>query len=175
MIKTEEVIKIGRFAKTHGVKGELALLANSELFERSEEDLYVVCDIDGILVPFFVESCRFKSDSVVLVKLDYVNNEESAREFINKEVYFPLAFMPEDDNLIGDITWDSFIGYTVSDKEHGLLGKVIDVDESTINILLHIDYNGNTLMFPAAEELINEVDHSTKQLVVFVPEGLLDL
>lgn len=175
MIKTEEVFKIGRFAKTHGVKGELALLASSDLFEKSDEDLYIVCDIDGILVPFYVESYRYKSDSVVLVKLDYVNNEESAREFINKEVYFPSAFIPQEDDLIGDITWDNFIGYTVSDKKHGLLGKVVDVDESTINILLHIDYNGNTLMFPAAEELINEVDHSAKQLVVFVPEGLLDL
>jgi len=173
MIKKEEVFKIGRFAKPHGVKGELALLTNSDVFD-DVDDLYIVCDIDGILVPFFVEEYRYKSESVILVKLDYVNTEESAREFVNLDVYFPLDAVEESD-LVGDMTWDSFIGYTVTDEKHGFLGKVVNVDESTINVLLQIDYRGEELLFPAVEELITGVDHPGKQITVFLPEGLLDL
>ena len=71
MIRKEEVFKVGQFAKPHGVKGEIALTTRGDFDALEEmEDPYVVCDMDGILVPFFVESFRYKSDSVVLLKFD---------------------------------------------------------------------------------------------------------
>jgi len=173
MIKEEDIFKIGRFAKPHGVKGEISLLTSSDLFEEADEP-YVVCDIDGIFVPFYVEEYRYKSDNVVLLKLEHVNTEEGAREFVNLDVYYPLEGV-EEETLVGDMTWDGFIGYMVEDKKQGILGKITEVDESTINVLLHIDYNGNELLFPAAEELIIEVDHADKRMTVVLPDGLLDL
>lgn len=173
MIKQEEVVKIGRFAKPHGVKGEISLITESDVFEESE-DPYIVCDIDGILVPFFIEEYRYKSNSVTLVKLECVDSEESAREFTGRDVYYPLEDMPEEDHIT-DVTWDSFIGYSVTDVEHGLLGEVTRVDESTMNVLMHIDYQGTELLFPAAEELIVDVDHPHKKITVALPAGLLEL
>lgn len=173
MIKKEEVFKIGRFAKPHGVKGEISLITTSDLFEESDEP-YIVCDIDGILVPFFIEEYRYKSDTVTLVKLEYVNTEEGAREFVGRDVYYPLEGM-ETEDLVGDMTWDSFVNYAVTDEVHGFLGKIIQVDDSTLNVLLHIDNQGQELLFPAAEELIVAVDHPGKQMTVLLPEGLLDL
>ncbi len=67
MIREEEVFKIGQFAKPHGIKGELSLVTNSDVLEDAE-DPYIVCEMDGILVPFFVEDFRYKTDTVVLVK-----------------------------------------------------------------------------------------------------------
>lgn len=173
MIKAEDVFKIGRFAKPHGVKGEISLLTTCDLFDEAE-DPYVVCDIDGILVPFFIEEYRYKSDNVILLKLEHVDTEEAAREFAGLDVYYPMEGV-EEETLVGDITWDSFIGYTVKDKKQGLLGAITDIDESTINVLLHIDYNGEELLFPAAEELIVDVNHSDKEMTVTLPEGLLEI
>ena len=51
MIREEEVFKIGQFAKPHGIKGELSLVTNSDVLEDAE-DPYIVCEMDGILVPF---------------------------------------------------------------------------------------------------------------------------
>lgn len=174
MIKQEEVFKIGRFAKPHGVKGELSLITDSDVFDNSE-DPYIVCNIDGILVPFFIESYRYKGSSVILLKLEYVDTEEAAREFVNQDVYYPLDNMDEDSDLIGDITWDSFVGYTVTDEQQGVLGKITEVDDTTINVLFQIDHNGESLLFPAAEELIMDVDHINRRMTVQIPEGLFDL
>ncbi|MCA5581342.1 MULTISPECIES: ribosome maturation factor RimM [Parabacteroides] len=173
MIKKEEVFKIGMFAKPHGIKGEISLVTNSDVFDDAE-DPCVICEIDGILVPFFVEEYRYKTDTVILLKLENVNDEKAAREFTNREAFFLLDAVDEDD-LVGDMTWDSFIGYTVIDEHHGELGKITDVDETTINVLLQIDHNGEELLLPAAEELITSADHDNKTLQVSVPEGLLDL
>lgn len=173
MIKAEDVFKIGRFAKPHGVKGEISLLTTSDLFDEAE-DPYIVCDIDGILVPFFIEEYRYKSDNVMLLKLEGVDTEEAAREFVNLDVYYPLDGV-EEETLVGDMTWDGFIGYTVKDQTQSLLGKITEIDESTINILLHIERDGGELLFPAAEELIVDVNHSDKEITVALPDGLLDI
>ena len=173
MIRKEEIFKIGQFAKPHGIKGEIGLITNSDVFDDSD-DPYIVCEMDGILVPFFIEEYRYKSDTVILLKLANVNDEKAAREFSNREVYYPLDEVDEED-LIGDMTWDSFVGYTVIDEKHGELGPVTDVDESTINVLLQISYKGDEILLPAAEELILTADHDKKTLTVSVPDGLLDL
>lgn len=173
MIKKEDVFKIGQFAKPHGIKGEIALVTNSDVFDDSD-DPYIVCEMDGILVPFFVEEFRYKTDTVVLLKLKNVDDERIAREFSNREVFYPLDGM-DDDDLIGDMTWDSFIGYTVTDVKHGDLGTITDVDETTMNVLLQIDHQGEEILLPAVEELILSADHENKKLTVSVPEGLLDL
>lgn len=172
MIKKEDVFKIGLFTKPHGIKGEIGLMTSSDVFDDSE-DLYIVCDMDGILVPFFVEDYRYKTDNVILLKLKNVDDEQAAREFSNREVFYPLDKM--EDDLIGDVTWDSFIGYQVIDETLGELGAITDVDESTINVLLQIDHKGKEILLPAAEELILSADHENKTLTVSVPEGLLDL
>ena len=150
MIREEEVFKIGQFAKPHGIKGELSLVTNSDVLEDAE-DPYIVCEMDGILVPFFVEDFRYKTDTVVLVKLEDVNSEEDARMFVGKEVFYPLDAVDEED-LVGDMTWDSFIGYTVTDVQ-----------------------KGEELLIPAVEELITEADHEARSLTVSLPEGLIEL
>ena len=148
-------------------------MTNCDLFD-DVEDPCIVCEVDGILVPFFIEDYRYKADTVMLVKLENVNDEKAVRDFTNREVFFPLEDVDEDD-LVGDMSWDSFIGYTVIDEQHGELGKITDVDETTINVLLQIDHKGNEILLPAAEELITSADHENKTLRVSVPEGLLDL
>lgn len=173
MIKKEEVFKIGQFGKPHGIKGEIALVTNSDVLDNSE-DPYIICEIDGILVPFFIEEYRYKTDTVILVKLKNVDDEKAAREFSNREVFYSLDEVDEED-LVGEMTWDSFIGYQVIDEVQGKIGEITDVDESTINVLLQIDREGEEILLPAVEELILSADHENKRLIVSLPEGLLDL
>ena len=71
MIKKEEVYKIGRIGKPHGVHGELQLQFSDDVFDAVDAD-YLVLDIDGILVPFFMEEYRFRSDEIALMKLRVV-------------------------------------------------------------------------------------------------------
>lgn len=94
--------------------------------------------------------------------------------FVGKEVFYPLDAVDEED-LVGDMTWDSFIGYTVTDVQKGYLGEITDVDETTINVLLRVDHKGEELLIPAVEELITEADHEARSLTVSLPEGFIEL
>ena len=52
--KKDEVFKIGIFNKPHGVKGEISFTFTDDIFDRVECE-YLVCLLDGIFVPFFIE------------------------------------------------------------------------------------------------------------------------
>ncbi len=173
MIRQEEVFKIGYFGKPHGTKGEISLVTQSDVFDDTD-DPYIVCEIDGILVPFFIEEYRYKSGNVILVKLEGIDSETAARAYTNLEVFYPLDAVNEDE-LIGDITWDSFTGFRVTDAKAGDLGTIAAVDESTINVLLQVEKDGKEVLIPAVEEIITSVDYDNKALTVNLPEGLLDI
>ena len=55
MIKKETVYKIGKIGKPHGVNGEVSFHFDDDVFDRTEAD-YLILEIDGILVPFFISS-----------------------------------------------------------------------------------------------------------------------
>lgn len=177
MINPEDVFKIGQFAKPHGIKGEITLLIDydvSDTWDESKEEPFIICDMDGILVPFFIEDYRYKGNTSLLIKLEDVNTEAEAREFSNRAVYYPLDKV-DPEELAGEITWDNFIGFTVIDENKGEIGEITHVDDTTLNVLLQIDHNGQDILLPAAEELIKEVDYEKRMLFVSMPEGLLDL
>jgi len=171
MILKEEVIKIGYFAKPHGIKGELSLVTDYDLPE-DENDTYLICEMDGILVPFYVESFRSKNNSVILVKLDNIDDEKSAKRFVNQEVFYPAnryRISPT-----AELSWRSFTGYVLVDQIQGEIGVITGVDETTINTLFKVDYQGKELLTPVADELVVSVDHSRRQIIVSLPEGIIE-
>ena len=62
MIRKDEVYKIGILNKPHGVKGEVSFTFTDDVFDRVDCD-YLICLMDGILVPFYLEEYRFRSDN----------------------------------------------------------------------------------------------------------------
>lgn len=173
MIRKEEVYKIGILNKPHGIHGELQFTFTDDIFDRVDNE-YLVCLIDGIFVPFFLEEYRFRSDSTALVKFEGIDTAESARVFTNIEVYFPTEYA-EEETEVGQLTWNYFIGFRMDDIHHGLLGEVTDVDTLTINTLFVVDHNGEELLVPAREEFIVGIDQQQRLITVDLPEGLLTL
>ena len=172
MIRQEEVFKIGKIGKPHGVKGEVAFRFSDDVFDRVDAD-YLILEVDGILVPFFLEEYRFRSDEVALVKLSCVDTVERASELTGCDVWFPRSLASVDDE---ELTWSQIVGYELRDVDnHGnehIVGSIVDVDESTENVLLTLD---NGMLVPAAYELIVDIDHSRQCLLMNLPDGLLNL
>ena len=172
MIKAEDVYRIGIINKPHGVHGELLFTFDDDIFDRVEAD-YIICMMDGILVPFFFESYRFRSDTTALIKLEGIDSEQHARRMTNVEVFFPKDHAEElEDN---ELTWNYFVGFLINDVNKGDIGKVTDVDDSTINTLFVVDYKGTEILIPAQEDFIVDLDREKRVITMQIPEGLLDL
>ena len=171
MIRKEDVYRIGQLTKPHGIKGEVAFSFTDDIFDRTDECDYLVCLMDGIMVPFFMEEYRFKSDTVALVKFEGVDTAEQARRFTNIEVYYPTRYAEESDEL----SWSYFVGFRIEDEQLGLLGEVEEIDEATINTLFIVRRpNGEELLIPAQEAFITDMDHKQRIIRMDLPEGMVE-
>ena len=175
MIREDEVYLAGVLNKPHGTKGELQFTISDDTFmaEDDEELDFIFCKLDGILVPFFVEEYRFRSDTTMLLKLEGIDTEVQARRLTGVEVYAKqnLRTPAEDEEL----TWGFFRGCTVEDLQAGDLGKVASVDTNTLNTLFIIKQGDKELMVPAQEEFIVSIDRVKRHIVLNLPAGLLTL
>ncbi|MDU1890505.1 MAG: ribosome maturation factor RimM [Dysgonomonas sp.] len=172
MIQEKDVFKIGRLTKPHGIKGEIAFEFDNDIFDRVDCS-YLICKIEGILVPFFVEEYRFKGKETALITFEDIDSEEKAQRLAGWEVFFPREYL-EDEEEDAEYSWNFFIGFKAIDKHAGELGIIEEVDEKTINTLFLIKNGEDELIIPATEDFIEGVEAKEKILYLNLPEGLID-
>jgi len=169
MIKKEDVYKIGRIGKAHGVKGEVSFNFDDDVFDRVDAE-YLILEVDGILVPFFMEEYRFRSDSTALVKFEDIDTQDRARELTNCDVYFPRDMADNDEE---ELTYTFLVGFDIIDDQSGKnVGTIASIDDNTMNILFELE---DGTLIPASEELITDIDKDNKTITIALPEGILDL
>lgn len=170
MIKYEDVFRIGRIGKPHGVKGEVSMQFQDDVFDRTECP-YLILSTDGILVPFFMEEYRFGSGETALVKFSGIDTQERAAQLTGCNVYFPRSMAGSADGR--QVSWAEIEGYTLTDAATGQpIGTIAGVDDTTINILFELS---DGRLIPASQEFIEHVSTEARQIAVRLPEGLLDL
>lgn len=173
MILEEDVYKIGKLGKTHALKGEIAFNFDDDVFD--EVDIpYLILKIDGIFVPFFINEYRFKNEDTALISFDDLDSAEKVSRLQGVEVYFPREYAKEKEVDVN--TWNYFIDFQViENKNSKSLGKIVAIDEQTINTLLLIeDDKANETIIPAVEEWFISIDHENKVIKINLPEGLLE-
>ena len=189
LIRSEEVYKIGRLGKSHGLNGEVTMQVDDDVFYRVDAD-YLILELDGILVPFFLEEYRFKTDDVALIKFEGIDTQERARELTGGSVFFPRRLAEEerqedegremmdegremmDEGGSSTISYAQLVGYTVKNANDGNkpVGEIAYIDRQTINTMFEL--TDGTLL-PAAEELITDINTATRTITMDLPEGLL--
>lgn len=167
MILEKELFRAGKINKTHGVNGELNCAVNADSIDEAE---YIVLNMDGIFVPFFISNVRVKSQNSALITLDDIEDESEARVLVGKDIFLPLSLMNEDDML----SYEYFTGFTVVNAGKKL-GDISFVDDQTVNILFGITTDSGEILLPAVEDFIEEVDNENKILYTNFPEELVEL
>ena len=169
MIRKEEVYKIGRLGKAHGVHGEVSFQFDDDVFDRVDAD-YLILEIDGILVPFFMEEYRFRSDELAIMKFVDIDTQEQARELIGVRVFFPRQLADDDETT--SVSWAEIIGFQLIDANTGItVGTITGIDDTTENFLFEV----GSMLIPAARELITDVDTQSHTITVNIPDGILTL
>lgn len=175
MIDKNELSSIGKFQKVHGLKGEL-----NAVFEINPDyllnDVPVIVEVDGLMVPFFITSIRPKGSTSYLIKLDGIESEKDASAFVNKELFSLSSDLKESGEDYFEFR-NSFEGFSIIDSgSNKSVGTVIDIDDATSNILLIVDCGEEMPVYiPFSEDLIQEINENEKLIIMNLPEGLLDI
>ena len=176
MITREELIAIGHYNKPHGVAGELSATVDIDMDVLCELSC-LVSEMDGIFVPFFVNSLRPKTSETVLLTIDGINSEQEAARLVNHDI-FALKREYRQESIDADADGyplDYFIGFELQDSDGTRVGEIVQVDEQTENAIFIVEDGDREVLLPASDDLIVEFDLDKKVMVMDLPQGILDL
>ena len=158
MIKLSEIAEIGRFNKPHGIKGEISVSVGGNI--DLDDVKCIIVRIEGIFVPFFINSVRPKTADTSLITIDGIDSEEKAQE------------LTDEDGLYAS----DLIGYEINDITSGNIGVIENINDSTQNILFIVRTpEGKELYIPVAEEFILSVDPDNGTVRTDIPIEILTL
>lgn len=167
-----EYFKIGKLVAIHGLKGELLL--KHELGKKTSLKGLTAIFIEekkNSFIPWFIESVKIKSEEEIYLKLDGINTREAAATIAQK-----IVWLPETDfkKYAAKTAPASLLGYTIiSNKES--LGEILELIEQPHQLLCRLEIQGKEVLIPLHEESLQKVDHAKKQVIVELPDGLLDV
>ena len=172
MVKAEDLFKIGKITRVHGVSGEVNFHFIDDVFDRAGAE-YLFLQIEGLPIPFYIESYRFKSKSDAIIKFENVGTAEAAENICGADVYFYIELVPE--HTEKPLTCCCMKDFEVYDRKAGYLGRVVSVDDSSANIILCVEQEEKKFLVPFHEDLLVESDRKKRTMLLDLPEGLLTI
>lgn len=162
----------GKITKTHGLKGEVTIKVDAANPSDFKNINYVMMDVNGDIVPFFIESSKMTGDKM-FVRFQDVKTMEQAVSFLGMAVYLPNEMLPElDDN---DFYFKEIVGFKLVDEKFGEVGVISDVLEYPTQAVIQVMKDGKEILIPIHDDIIRKVNKKSKVLNVNAPEGLIDM
>jgi len=167
----EDYRLLGSVVKTRGISGEVVIRSKITNSGINEDLRFVMIKIDGLLVPFFIESWQSLSKEKIILKLRDTDTREKADKLKDKEIWLPRNKIKNSHILpSGDLT-----DYEVIDINAGNIGRSTGILDIPGNALLKIEYRERELLLPIQKGIIVEINSKKKIIRVDLPEGLLEI
>jgi len=167
-----EYFKIGKLVSAFGLKGELILKHNlgKKTALKGLQAVFVE-ERKGSFLPWFIETARSKNEEEIYLKLTDVTTREAAVKLVQKEVW-----IPEEDfkKFAAKSSPINLLGFEVVEDKKAL-GTILEVIEQPHQLLCRIDIEGKEVLIPLHEDTIQKIDRKARQVIVSLPEGLLDV
>lgn len=167
-----EYFNIGKIVAVHGLKGELLL--KHELGKKTSlkglQTIFIE-EKKNSFIPWFVEAAKIKSVDEIYIKLEGVDNRETATRLSQKKIWLAETdfkkFTPKSSPA-------SLLGYTIFNNNESL-GEILELIEQPHQLLCRLEIKGKEVLIPLHEDSLKKVDHKKKEVIVELPEGLLDV
>jgi len=172
-MELKDCFYLGKITKKYSFKGELIISLDTDEPEIYKNLKSVFININGRLIPYFIEKSKSQKKSTLRLKFEDINSEEEALSIINKEVYLPLENLPE---LKGKkFYYHEIIGYNVVDTNHGNIGLIIKVEDKTSQSIFVVKNNGKEILIPVNDNIIQMINRKNKTIHITAPNGLIEL
>ncbi len=172
-MRKEDCFYLGKIVKKHSFKGEVVIKLDTdepELYGNMES---VFVDLGGNLVPFFIEKSSLSKSTMLRIKFEDVNSEDEAESILKSGIYLPIDLLPK---LEGNkFYYHEVIGFTVVDVNFGIVGKIVNVNDTAAQPLFEIAREEKEIFIPLIDDFIKKVDRENKEVQVKTPEGLIEL
>ncbi len=156
-MNNDKNVVIGKISSPHGIKGWVTVISYTDPIENilSYKKWNIYCEEQQ--TTFSLEETRIQGKKVI-VKLEGINDRNSAETLKNKEIAVSRSYLPILEK--NTFYWDDLLDLTVMDEKGKELGKVDSLFETGSNdVLVIIDENKERFLVPfIMEEVVKKVD-----------------
>jgi 16S rRNA processing protein RimM len=167
-----EYFKIGKIVAAFGVNGQMIL--QHELGKKTSlKDLQAIFieDKKSSFLPWFIQATKIKSDNEIYLSLEGITTREAALKLSQKQVWLTETDFKK---FAAKSAPASLLGYTIIDNEK-TLGAILEVIEQPHQLLCRLEIESKEVLIPLNGAFLQKIDHRKKQVIVTLPEGLLDI
>jgi 16S rRNA processing protein RimM len=164
---------IGKVTATHGVRGQLRIVAYSGDYGNiSNLNNMVLQGPDGARETVKIASSAMHCKKL-LVTLQGYNDINQVQHLVGCEIYAERDQLPE--LVDGEFYWCDLIGLKVVTTEGAHLGELYDIMATGSNDVYLVRSGEKEYLIPAIEEVVIEVNLAAGVMTVSPLEGMLEL
>lgn len=169
MNKKDEIIAVGRITGAHGIRGEVKLAPYAPLDGAVWKTVHVRAGKDDRPV----EVVRVRPNKgFLIIALRGLGDRNAAEALAGCELCMSKADLPElaDDEYY----YSDLVGAAVVTDDGKELGAVTGIIPTGSNDVLEVKGPLGTVLIPAIEDVVLEVDMESARIVVHLLEGLVE-
>ena len=168
-MKNDKNVFVGKISSPHGIKGWVKVISYTDPLENilSYRDWFI--KNDGSSKSFSIEDSRIQGKKII-VKLDGINDRNSAEDLKNKEILVSRKELPELEK--NTFYWNDLLNLSVINQKGKQIGKVDSLFETGSNdVLVIVNENKERFLVPfIMEEVIRKVDLAKEFISIDWPE-----
>lgn len=169
----EDLIKIGKLAGTHGIKGEIKFYPYSGTCS-SIKPLHDVLLLSSSGAKQKVTIQRIKSGggkhTISFVGYDSINQIDA---LIGNELCMYRSQLPDTEE--NEYYWCDLLGLSVVTDSGQILGSIVDIFETGSNDIYVVKNDNHEYLIPAINDVIASIDLKSRLVTITPIDGLLDL
>ncbi len=164
-----DMIQIARILKSNGTDGEVLMGFRGILPGDIDAEEPVFIRMDGLPVPFFMESFKVRGSDKALVHFYGVDSLEDAEEIAGKDVFADASeYEDEEEDDLSAIE-----GWTLLHEDGREAGIISGFEDIPGNPCLYVETPDGQAMIPFHEDLVLSVDSENRRISMTIPDGLL--
>lgn len=173
-MEKESCFQLGYITRKHGLQGEVSVFLDVDFPEdyAQMDSVFLAAPKNDTLIPYFIEFIQILENKAI-IKFEGIDTVEEAESLKSAQLFLPLDLLPELEEH--QFYYHEIIGYSVKDREKGVLGTVKQIYEVPSHDLIGMTYKNKEVLIPIKDDIILQVDKEGKVLEVDLPEGLLEL
>lgn len=166
-----DLLLVGRIARAHGNRGQVIVNLDTDFAEdrfRAGAVLFVGAEA----TPRAIRDVRFHQGRPI-VSLEGIDTMNDAEALAGAELKMAASTLPP----LPAATYyhHDLVGCEVCDEQGRSLGRVASVDGPMERSVLVVDATEGELLIPLAADICTRIHLQAREIVVRLPEGLLEL
>lgn len=172
MVKKEDFTVLGKITGVHGLKGKLRLYSYSGSVSSLKPGVKILVKNRGKEIFFDVTGISAQKKNF-LISFEGVDTVESAQTLTGSKILIENSSLP--DLPEGEYYWKDLIGLMVNSSDGTCFGTIKTIMETGSNDVFVVKDGEKEILIPFIDQVVKNVDLENGNVLVELPDGLLDL